>query len=88
MIGAKRFMSNKDVSIIRKKFGLEVDLEYSLMLSNVKRTEQAEAAMWENERMLLQHHKTQVKTKDVQYYNVISWDFGATRGTRDGMGDD
>ena len=80
-------MLNKDVSIIRKKFGLEVDLEYSLMLSNIKPDQQAQASMWEAERKLLQHHKTKVKTKDVQYYNVIAWDFGATRSTRDGMGD-
>ena len=44
------------------------------MLSNIKPDQQAQASQWERERKLLQHHKTKVKTKDVQYYNVISWD--------------
>ena len=81
-------MSDKEVNIIRKKFGLEVDLAYSLILSDIKPDQQQDAHMWDAERRLFKHHKTDVKIKNVQYYNVISWDFGVSRSTRDGDDDD
>jgi hypothetical protein len=88
IIGAKRFMSDIEVNIIRKKFGLEVDLAYSLILSDIKPDQQQDADMWDDERRLLKHHKTDVKMKNVQYYNVTSWDFGVSRSTREGDDDD
>ena len=58
------------------------------MLSNIKPEESKPKQHSGNVSVkALQHHKTKVKTKDVQYYNVISWDLNATRSTRDGMGD-
>ena len=77
-------MPNKEVSKIRKQFGLEVDLEYSLILSSIKPEEQDEAYRWDRERRLLKHHKTKVETHEVQYFNVTMWDFGVTRSARAG----
>ena len=57
-------MPNREVSKIRKQFGLEVDLEYSLILSSIKPEEQDEANRWDRERRLLKHHKT-------KYPNVL-----------------